>query len=84
MHPAWRYHLLHPDYLGLRVQEVQRGFRLCVVLCLVDAEDVVKPMNQVNKIAAMGDCTLVGPPRYKRICYVIPSNRISSQSRPNS
>lgn len=53
-----RYHLLHPNYLSLRVHELQRSFRLRVVLCLVDAEDVVKPMNEVNKIAAMGDCTL--------------------------
>jgi DNA repair protein Rad10 len=54
-----RYHLLHPTYLGLRVHELQRSFRLCVVLCLVDAEDVVKPMCEVNKVAAMGDCTLL-------------------------
>lgn len=54
-----RYHLLHPQYLPTRILELQRKFRLCVVLCLVDAEDVVKPMGEVNKIAAMGDCTLL-------------------------
>ena len=54
-----RYHLLHPAYLGARLAELQRRFRPCVVLCLVDAEDVVKPMNEVNKIAAMADCSLL-------------------------
>lgn len=53
-----RYHLLHPNYLSTRIHELQRSYRLCVVLCLVDAEDVVKPMCEVNKIAAMGGCTL--------------------------
>ena len=32
---------------------------MSVVLCLVDAEDPTKAMGEVNKVAAMGDCSLV-------------------------
>ncbi|KAH9608054.1 hypothetical protein KSS87_021387, partial [Heliosperma pusillum] len=31
-----RYHLLHPDYLYFRIRELQKNFRLRVVLCHVD------------------------------------------------
>jgi DNA excision repair protein ERCC-1 len=54
-----RYHLLHPKYLATKIASLQRAFRLRAVLCLVDTEDVVKPLGEVNKIAAMGDCVLL-------------------------
>ena len=54
-----RYHLLHPKYLATRIASLQRAFRTRAVLCLVDTEDVVKPLGEVNKIAAMGDCVLL-------------------------
>ena len=54
-----RYHLLHPKYLATRVASLQRAFRLRAVLCLVDTEDAAKPLGEVNKIAAMGDCVLL-------------------------
>ncbi|KAL0388161.1 UNVERIFIED_CONTAM: DNA excision repair protein ERCC-1 [Sesamum radiatum] len=54
-----RYHLLHPDYLYFRIRELQRNFKLRVVLCHVDVEDVVKPLLEVTKTALLHDCTLL-------------------------
>ncbi|KAI4367862.1 hypothetical protein MLD38_016485 [Melastoma candidum] len=54
-----RYHLLHPDYLYYRIRELQKNFRLRVVLCHVDVEDVVKPLLEVTKTALLHDCTLL-------------------------
>ncbi|XP_062200190.1 DNA excision repair protein ERCC-1-like isoform X2 [Phragmites australis] len=31
-----RYHLLHPDYLYYRIRELQKNFRLHVILCHID------------------------------------------------
>jgi hypothetical protein len=31
-----RYHLLHPEYLYFRIRELQKNYRLRVVLCHVD------------------------------------------------
>ncbi|KAF9601073.1 hypothetical protein IFM89_015999 [Coptis chinensis] len=54
-----RYHLLHPDYLYYRIKELQKNFKLRVVLCHVDVEDVVKPILEVTKTALLHDCTLL-------------------------
>lgn len=54
-----RYHVLNPQYLRFRIIQLQHSFRLRVVLCQVDAEDVVKAISEVNKICAMAECTLV-------------------------
>ncbi|GAB2287349.1 Excision repair cross-complementation group 1 [Dionaea muscipula] len=54
-----RYHLLHPDYLYYRIRELQKNFRLRVVLCHVDVEDVVKPLLEVTRTALLHDCTLL-------------------------
>ncbi|EXB56542.1 DNA excision repair protein ERCC-1 [Morus notabilis] len=54
-----RYHLLHPDYLYYRIRELQKNFKLSVVLCHVDVEDVVKPLLEVTKTALLHDCTLL-------------------------
>lgn len=35
-----RYHLLHPDYLYYRIRELQKNFKLRVVLCHVDVVSV--------------------------------------------
>lgn len=43
-----RYHLLKPDYIHTRIRELQRSFRLRLVLCHVDAEDAVEPLAQVG------------------------------------
>ncbi|PIN04327.1 Structure-specific endonuclease ERCC1-XPF, ERCC1 component [Handroanthus impetiginosus] len=54
-----RYHLLHPDYLYFRIRELQKNFKLRVVLCHVDVEDVVKPLLEITKTALLHDCTLL-------------------------
>ncbi|XP_078154556.1 nucleotide repair protein isoform X2 [Carex rostrata] len=54
-----RYHLLHPDYLYYRIRELQRNFKLRVVLCHVDLEDVLKPLQEVTKTALLHECTLL-------------------------
>ncbi|XP_065853954.1 DNA excision repair protein ERCC-1 [Euphorbia lathyris] len=54
-----RYHLLHPDYLYYRIRELQKSYKLRVVLCHVDVEDVVKPLLEVTKTALLHDCTLL-------------------------
>lgn len=45
-----KYHLLHPTYLFRRIKEVGREFKLRVVLCLVDIEDVELPLLDLNKL----------------------------------
>ncbi|XP_019052853.1 PREDICTED: DNA excision repair protein ERCC-1 isoform X3 [Nelumbo nucifera] len=54
-----RYHLLHPDYLYYRIRELNKNFKLRVVLCHVDIEDVVKPLLEVTRTALLHDCTLL-------------------------
>lgn len=43
-----RYHLLHPDYLYFRIRELQKNFKLRVVLCHVD---VVSPLTKESGFA---------------------------------
>uniref|UniRef100_A0A7N0V5Z3 DNA excision repair protein ERCC-1 n=1 Tax=Kalanchoe fedtschenkoi TaxID=63787 RepID=A0A7N0V5Z3_KALFE len=54
-----RYHLLHPDYLYYRIRELQKNFKLRIILCHVDVEDVVKPLLEVTRTALLHDCTLL-------------------------
>ncbi|GAB4816153.1 hypothetical protein N2152v2_003199 [Parachlorella kessleri] len=54
-----RYHLLKPDYIHQRLRELQRSFRLRVVLCHVDTEDAVEPLAQVTRAAIGNECTLI-------------------------
>ncbi|CAI5519311.1 unnamed protein product [Closterium sp. Naga37s-1] len=54
-----RYHLLHPDYLYFRIRELQKSFRLRIVLCHVDVDDVTKPLHDITKTALLNDCTLL-------------------------
>ncbi|XP_057860324.2 DNA excision repair protein ERCC-1 isoform X2 [Cryptomeria japonica] len=54
-----RYHLLHPDYIYYRIREIQKSFKLRVVLCYVDVEDVIKPLHEVTRTALLHDCTLL-------------------------
>ncbi|KAM0934407.1 putative ERCC1/RAD10/SWI10 family, RuvA domain 2, restriction endonuclease type II [Dioscorea sansibarensis] len=53
-----RYHLLHPEYLYFRIRELQKNFKLRIVLCHVDV-DVVKPLLDVTRTAMLHDCTLL-------------------------
>ncbi|KAH0688316.1 hypothetical protein KY289_017939 [Solanum tuberosum] len=54
-----RYHLLHPDYLYFRIRELQKNFRLRIILCHVDVEDVIKPLLEVTRTSLLHDCTLL-------------------------
>ncbi|CAL4934402.1 unnamed protein product [Urochloa decumbens] len=54
-----RYHLLHPDYLYYRIRELQKNFRLRVILCHIDVDDVVKPLKEITRTALLHDCTLL-------------------------
>ena len=59
MSAALRFHLLKPEYIHQRIRELQRSFRLRVLLCYVDVDDVVEPLAQVIKAALLNDCTLI-------------------------
>uniref|UniRef100_A0A1D1ZHX7 DNA excision repair protein ERCC-1 n=1 Tax=Anthurium amnicola TaxID=1678845 RepID=A0A1D1ZHX7_9ARAE len=54
-----RYHLLHPDYVYYRIRELQKNFKLRVVLCHIDVEDVAKPLLEVTRTALLHDCSLL-------------------------
>ena len=54
-----RYHLLKPQYIHGRLKELQRAFRVRVLLCHVDVEDVVAPLAQVTRAALLNECTLI-------------------------
>ncbi|KAK9798154.1 hypothetical protein WJX73_000300 [Symbiochloris irregularis] len=54
-----RYHLLKPDYIHFRMRELQRSFTLRVLLCHVDVDDVVEPLQQVTRAAIANQITLV-------------------------
>lgn len=40
-------------------QELQRSYRLSILLLLVDVEDMTKPLADMTKAAVMNDVTLV-------------------------
>ena len=56
---ARRFHLLKPEYLVGRVRELQRAFRLRVVLVHVDVDDPVAALGDVTALTLRSDCTLV-------------------------
>ena len=54
---CFRFHLLKPEYVHHRIKQMQRGYRLRIILCHVDIEDVVESLNQVWRHAMhMGAC----------------------------
>ncbi|KAJ1622866.1 restriction endonuclease type II-like protein [Pavlovales sp. CCMP2436] len=54
-----RYHLLHPQYILRRVEELNRGFTLCVILVLVDMEDHQRPIQEITRAMLVNRCTVV-------------------------
>lgn len=54
-----RYHLLQPEYVLSRLQALQRVYRLSVLLLLVDAEEVVKPLLELHRAALGAQAVLV-------------------------
>ena len=54
-----RFHLLKPEYVHHRIKELQRSFRLRLLVCHIDVEDVVEPLGQVIKAALLNEVTLI-------------------------
>jgi DNA excision repair protein ERCC-1 len=69
-----KYHLLHPEYVKARISELQY-FNLCVVLCLIDAEEIFPTLQSINRVAGMGACPLIcvwsaeEAARYVELCF---------------
>lgn len=53
-----RFHRLKPEYVHHRIKELQKSFRLRIILCHVDADDVVDSLSQVTRAALLNECTL--------------------------
>ena len=54
-----RYHLLHPDYLDLRIRELQREFRLQVLLVMVDVDDADEMIVKLTRLANLNKVTMI-------------------------
>ncbi|KAG8470903.1 hypothetical protein KFE25_009324 [Diacronema lutheri] len=54
-----RYHLLHPNYILARVEELHRAFTLCIILVLVDTENHQPPIQQITRAMLPNRCTVV-------------------------
>lgn len=54
-----RFHLLKPEYVHHRIKELQRSFRLRLLICHIDVEDVVEPLAQVIKAALLNEVTFI-------------------------
>lgn len=51
--------MLHPEYILYRMKELQRAYRLTVLLVHVDVDDAVRPLGDITRAAVHADCTLV-------------------------
>jgi len=54
-----KYHLLKPKYIYARMEALQRGYRLRVLLCMVDTEDNTKTLIDVHKLTVVNGWTLI-------------------------
>jgi len=54
-----RYHLLHPDYLDVRIRELQREFRLRVLFVMVDVDDPDEMLVSLTKLTHINQVTMV-------------------------
>lgn len=54
-----RFHLLKPEYIHHRIKELQRSFRLRLLMCYVDIDDVIEPLQQITRAALLNDVTLI-------------------------
>ncbi|KNC51778.1 excision repair cross-complementing rodent repair deficiency [Thecamonas trahens ATCC 50062] len=54
-----KYHNLHPEYLGTRIIELGREYRVRVLLCLVDIEGNAEALTQLASICLASELTLV-------------------------
>ncbi len=51
--------MLKPEYIHGRIKELQKSFRLRLLLCHVDVDDVVQPLAQVIRAALLNEVTLI-------------------------
>ncbi|KAJ2480959.1 ssDNA endonuclease and repair protein rad10 [Coemansia sp. RSA 2320] len=54
-----KYHRLHPEYIGKRISGLGKSFRLRVLLINVDTDDCKIPLREINRIAVLGDMTVL-------------------------
>jgi len=54
-----RYHMQKHDYIYGRMQQLQKGFKLRVLLCLVDQEECQKTLLDVHTAALVNGWTLI-------------------------
>lgn len=53
-----RFHLLKPEYIHHRIKQLQKSYKLRIILCHVDVDDVVEALGTVTRAALLNDCTL--------------------------
>ena len=59
-----------------RIKELQRSFRLRLLICHIDVEDVVEPLAQVIKAALLNEVTLIcgwSPEVILLVCTIVTS-----------
>ena len=66
-----RFHLLKPEYIHHRIKQLQKSYRLRIVLCYVDVEDVVEALSTVRKFCAA----------YRNRLFCVLSSKLESHHR---
>ncbi|KAJ2162507.1 ssDNA endonuclease and repair protein rad10 [Coemansia sp. RSA 552] len=54
-----KYHRLHPEYIGKRMEALGRGYGSRILLVLVDTDDNRAPLREINCMALRGEMTLL-------------------------
>jgi len=71
-----RYHLLHTDYIYVRVRELGMTFRLRILLVLVDVEDYRQPVIELTKLAILSGLSLMCVSSYREAARCLETFRI--------
>ncbi|KAJ2389972.1 ssDNA endonuclease and repair protein rad10 [Coemansia sp. RSA 2603] len=54
-----KYHRLHPEYIGKRIDDLGKSFRVRVLLIHVDTDDSKIPLREINRTALLGNMTIL-------------------------
>ncbi|KAJ2061441.1 ssDNA endonuclease and repair protein rad10 [Coemansia sp. S2] len=54
-----KYHRLHPEYISKRIDGLGKNYRLRVLLIHVDTDDCKTPLREINRIAVVGEMTIL-------------------------
>ncbi|KAJ2822864.1 ssDNA endonuclease and repair protein rad10 [Coemansia furcata] len=54
-----KYHRLHPEYISKRIDGLGKSYRLRVLLIHVDTDDCKIPLREINRIAVVGEMTIL-------------------------